>query len=361
MAIDFGASLTKIVAGTSASSWMLFGMEPEVAEVNGDAIASLQKIQFDSKPKNSAWIKIKERYFAVGYLAKTKFWANRSLNQPKASKAIYKVLSAVWIVQQKLKLPPSFELDLFCLLPVDEYELILPSLVGIFRQSLASYFTPTEEIKVELTKINFFSEGTGIISQYGIDKPTVFQNQAIAVLMLGYRNASLITFMRGNNIANVTSPYGFGSVIREVLPLVESKTENRYAEIIFKAGFEVKEQILSRLSLYNQEQETSVLKSKVKMAIANYELALENWFSEVLTPDVELVLACGGTVDFFGKELERILSSYKIIFHGNISLPHNIAVNKDANRFLDVWGIWLHLNNVAFPKPKRGRRKKMNL
>ena len=157
LALDFGGSSTKGMYSTSIQNQTAsLVMEPEVVKISLDSVAS--QILGVTEPENAAWVNYMGETFAVGYLAKNKYYANQGLKELKYERAIAKTLAFIWAVSQKLQLGQKFRLALICLLPPGEFE-NRDSFYKNLQAILAGFITPTGKIQVKLTEFKCLPEG----------------------------------------------------------------------------------------------------------------------------------------------------------------------------------------------------------
>jgi len=124
--LDFGGSATKgVYAGADLRNEKILCMEPEVISLTLPAVTHYEQSKLGSAlPVDSAWVKIDEACYAVGYLARSQFNANPGLSSLKYERALPKTLAAVWVAAQELKLKNKFSVAIAVLLPPGEYESI---------------------------------------------------------------------------------------------------------------------------------------------------------------------------------------------------------------------------------------------
>jgi hypothetical protein len=121
LALDFGGSSTKGIYCTLKQNIPTsLVMEPEVVKISLDSVTS--ETLGTTEPENAAWVNYMGETFAVGYLAKRKYYANEGLKELKYERAVAKTLASIWATSQKLQLGTKFRLALVCLLPPGEFE-----------------------------------------------------------------------------------------------------------------------------------------------------------------------------------------------------------------------------------------------
>ena len=184
LALDFGGSATKGVYCTQKNQTASLVMEPEVVKISLDSVAS--SVLGATEPENAAWVNYMGETFAVGYLAKSKYYANQGLKELKYERAIAKTLAFIWAISEKLQLGKKFRLALICLLPPGEFE-NRDSFHKNLEAILAGFITPTGKIQVKLTEFNCLPEGAGIYLAYQKKLGQAIKTKIIALVMVGYR------------------------------------------------------------------------------------------------------------------------------------------------------------------------------
>jgi len=126
MVLDFGGSATKgVYAGADLQNEKILCMEPEVISLTLSGVNHYESSKLGSAlPADSAWVKVDEACYAVGYLARSRFNGNPGLASLKYERAFPKILAAVWVAAQELKLKNKFSAAIAVLLPPGEYESI---------------------------------------------------------------------------------------------------------------------------------------------------------------------------------------------------------------------------------------------
>ena len=128
--------------------------------------------------------------------ARSIYSATPRLKPRKYELALYKTLAAVWAIKQKFKLSDSFDISLALLLPPGEFEdsaLLKPML----KEALTEFDTPTKKKTANLIGYECFPESGGIYAMYCKNTGEAIRRKVIALVMLGYRNASVIISRRG--------------------------------------------------------------------------------------------------------------------------------------------------------------------
>ncbi len=122
LTLDFGGSGLKGIVQTPDGTPQALYMEPEVCPANLSSLREKTEGNLGSAyPENIAWVGALGEYRAVGYLAASRYNANAGLSRKKYESAFYKILAAIWVAKEKLKLPDGGSVSLALLLPPGEF------------------------------------------------------------------------------------------------------------------------------------------------------------------------------------------------------------------------------------------------
>jgi hypothetical protein len=324
LTLDFGGSGTKAIAQIQGGKPTAIWMEASVIEASKISLAFQTRNLSNAYPENMAWVGIGEDYRAVGYLARSTYSATPGLKPRKYELALYKTLALVWAIKQKFKLAESFDISLALLLPPGEFEdsaLLKPML----RDALAEFNTPTGKLKANLVGYECFPEGGGIYAMYCKNTGEAIRRKVIALVMLGYRNASVMISRRGILNRGKTVNLGMAKMVDLVIERTSGLAAEELAEAIAFSGNEPKPQHFHHLCNDNNHLNAQIEKiiSAVHSSRAEYARALMNWLKEVLPPKNELdeVIICGGTADYLREELDTVFPITPVIWHGGVEIP----------------------------------------
>lgn len=344
LAIDFGGSGTKGIASIWGGEVQVINMEPEVAEVRLESLSDSVKLG-STDPENVAWVGVGDEYRAVGFLAATKYRATRKLVPKKYIDAVYKVLAAVWVMQQRLGLGKTFKVAIAMLLPPGEMQdtsLLLPML----KSALGNFQTPTGNLQVNLVDAACYPEGAGVYMMYSKAQLDLVKQKTIALLMVGYRNASVLVSRRGAVEQGKTSALGMAAMIEKVTERTSGYSSELLLKAVVAAGLEPKPNHFWRLvdrttSSTGQQVEIERLIQAITLARTEYLMALRAWLGEVLPSRSELdeLVICGGTADYLKGELELVFPVIPTIWHGEIKFPPQLISSGLGNRLIDVYAL----------------------
>jgi hypothetical protein len=353
--LDYGGSATKGVYADASLNERLLVMEPEVISLPLSAITNYEQTKLGSPhPSDAAWVSVEENScYVVGYLAQSRFNGNPGLSSLKYERAFPKTLAAVWVAAQELKLGNKFNAAIAILLPAGEYE-SGNQLHELIADGLKDFQTPTGRMSVTLTHWNCKPEGGGVYMlhrhQLGGDAA---RRQTIAVVMMGYRNASLLLFERGQVSKRITSSLGFIKLVE----LVEGRIAGlpstaRLARAIAKAGERIEVRHLKALALSSvpevRAKEAQKIADAVAACRAEYSSVFCSWLREVLPQQITLdeVVLCGGTAEYLRPELENHFAHTEISWNGGIELPASLIDEELGSRLCDAYGMYIYFKGV---------------
>jgi len=348
--LDFGGSATKGVyaAGGSLNEKLLY-MEPEVISLPQSAINSYEQTKLGkAEPADSAWVSVDEdTCYVVGYLAQSRFNGNPGLSSLKYERAFPKTLAAVWVAAQALKLKNKFSAALAILMPASEYE-SGKQLQELLVDGLKDFQTPTGKMSVDLTRFDCKPEGGGIYMIHRHQLGDAAKQKTVAVVMVGYRNASVLVSERGQVSKRVTSNLGFIRLVE----LVEARilglpSTAQLARAIALAGDQVKACHLLPLAMSSvpeaRTDEVRQIVDAINISRIEYASALCSWLREVLPRQVNLseVILCGGTAEYMRLELENHFAYAEINWNAGIDLPSELKDASLGSRLCDAYGLYI--------------------
>lgn len=342
LTMDFGGSGTKGIVQIRGGKPTAIWMEPSVIEAPYSSLAFQTRNLGNAYPENTAWVGIGDDYRAVGYLARSIYSATPRLKPRKYELALFKTLAVVWAIKQKFKLSDSFDISLVLLLPPGEFEdsaLLKPML----KEALAEFDTPTKKINANLIGYECFPESGGIYAMYCKNTGEAIRRKVIALVMLGYRNASVIISRRGILNRGKTGKLGMIKMVDLVIEGTSGLEAEELLEAIVTAGNDPKPQHFCHLCSSDNLRDAQVEKilSVVNSSRAEYAIALMSWLTEVLPSKNELdeVIICGGTADYLREELDTVFPTTPIVWHGGVEIPPNLNEQWLGNRLADVWAL----------------------
>ena len=391
LAVDLGGSGTKIVGGIQGEEGVKVSlMMPHCCEVK-DTNELLFNLDFD---EHDTWVKINGIGYAVGNLAATKYNATNKLKPAKFTTAVPKICAAIAVFAQLFKLPAKFNLSITYVLPPAEWE--QKTIVSAdLRAALKNLETPKGKIKAQLgLGLDFPQpEGKGILLGQQIDLKTI--QGAVTVIMLGYRNASVLSSASGGMERPNTCDLGFSDLLKSIA----SKTGYKHDDIIVPVFNQKKYQqniadytnyctdIRSRSRNYNSlgyaddrdtlahyEQQITDNKEALSSALnpllrcngtdrrteldhlikcidsanTEYWTKLTDWLDETMPNHSSYICLSGGTANYFRDELESyaktkmIYHEDRLRWHTKMEMPKELNVSDD--RYNDIYVLWTVLN-----------------
>jgi hypothetical protein len=340
-----GSGLKAIYAGESGRMGSLF-MEPEVIGIPKAAIANLSQNNLgDCEPIDAAWVGFSGKYAAVGYLAASRFYANAGLGELKYERGLYKVLAIVWVLAQKLQLGKSFSLDLAVMLPASEYE-SRKKFEEILRQFLPNYESPTGMMSLKLERFSCYPEGAGVFLLHSKRVGTEIKQRKSAIAMIGYRNASVLVSYRGVLNSGKTSDLGMVRMVETVMSRTSGLSESDLCRAIVACGYDINPTPLYKLTrsttVSDRNSEVAGLTVAIKEARMLYVATLMSWLNNVIPRDADEIVFCGGTVDYFKKELNSRYPATPCIWHAGVVVPEAVDTHKLGSRLTDAYGMFLY-------------------
>jgi hypothetical protein len=361
IALDYGGSLTKMI-GSTGSYFCGQMMEATVISVDSHSLISSQNSQLGiTHPVNRAWIGIEQKYYAVGYLARSRYLASTRLNQLKSEQAIYKTLAGIWVFQQQWQLPRELKVAIVCVLPPGEWrdsKLFETEL----RKAAECFETPTGVVKAEISHFHCFPEGAGILMNHRRQKGSVaISHLNTAIVMLGYRNASVLLSKRGIVSDYQTSELGMIKMLKGIISRTSGYQEEQLVGAIALAGTVINEKplqkLLRRSTASAQAEEMSNLRQSIEIARKDYVTALCHWLNEQISPEIDEIVFCGGTADYLYHFLSQEYQLQEVFWHAGVEIPSELISLKMGNRMADIWCLFSYLCEQLEIRLKRKKSK----
>jgi hypothetical protein len=350
VSLDFGGSGLKAIAANEQGKSLVIYMEPEVIEASAESLKEKTKSLAHAYPENLAWVGVGEDYRAVGYLAASRYYANAGLSKKKYTLALYRTLAALWAIAYKFDLPLSLTVRLGVLLPPGEFEdsaLLLDELL----KALKEFDTPTGKMSVKLLDFVCYPEGAGVYLMHCRQAGEAIKRSVSAVIMVGYRNASILISRRGAIDNGRTIDLGMARLVE----LVQQKTSALKTAPLLKAIAASGEQpqvkhFLGLTEVGGSPQARRTEAEKIVEAVINaraeYLRALGSWLAEVLPlQELDEVVFCGGTTDYLKTQLDSYFPATPVKWHGGFEMPSDWGQQGLGNRLADVYGLSLALQD----------------
>lgn len=332
LVVDAGGSQTKIIYQTpEADTPEFFLMPPEVEPISQTQFDRYQeRIGWlgSPSPQQQAWFTIDEQLWVIGAFA-SEFDPQDRLHEKKYENALYKVLAAVGIVVQKLKMERrKVSLHLSILLPWQEFN-DRGTFEAQLRVLLDGFVFRDQALKVKLKSFLCRPEGGGLAAtrmrQKGLDW---FQGQRLVVLLFGHRNTSALYFEYGQFKSGDSPLYGFSQMIDLIVARYSVLDKQVLLLALVKAMQIAREEHNSKARMYEsaswgrnqyspirypswrmsralgelvsvrdetlREAELDKLAEAVESALDEYWEKLATWLLRVVPDDLDEVIVSGG-------------------------------------------------------------------
>lgn len=324
-------------------------MESQVGPVSRDTANAYTLPNLNStSPENIAWVAINNDCRAVGYLAASQFNAHIGLNGLKYSSALYKALAALWAISRKLDLGHQFSIAIAVFLPPGEFN-DSKQFFELLSRAAASFETPTGRFSVKLDKTQALQEGGGISIVHNSKLGAAFKTRVTAFAMVGFRNASLVVAARGAVGKGKTSDLGMVRMVELVIERTSNYDMARLAEAIAISGERYNRPYFYRIARNRdeaaREREVDELIAAIKQSRSDYVRMLTHWLDEVLPPNTDEIVFCGGTAEYLKSELRSHYSRYAQSWHAGISVPPELDPNGLGYRLADAYGLFTYFKS----------------
>jgi len=339
---DLGASLTKAIAQIYPDRVpQTLAMSPEVADIEKESIAKLNVDTFIEAP----WISIKNEHYILGSLAKTKFAATSAINYLKGEYALPKIAGILWLACHKLEIQKA-NIWLYLLLPPGELGDGASLGVKLEESLKEGISTPTGNLKLKLRHFQPATEGSGVISHHRRFLGNKFDQKNIAVLMIGYRNASFTLFQHGSKSKSETTDLGMNWIVEEFIDITNvglSRTDLQVTKALTQAyeGYLGSLRNLSRKTKLNEiEADFKLFQDCSATARKEYCRVVIRWIRNIKNVGtIDEIIICGGTATIIREELNNHFKEGRIsvVWDGGVEIPSPLDTQKLGGRLADVW------------------------
>jgi hypothetical protein len=348
VSLDFGGSGSKIIYESIDGGVASLFMEPELAAITQLSIANTQNKLGATDPENACWIQCKAGYFAVGYLARSRYRGNAGLHELKYERAVYKTLGAIWAIKERLKLSASLQVALAILLPPGEYE-NASRFEQLVRSALLDYQTPTGRMNVELACFRCFPEGAGIYLRYFNACGDALKQKVSCFAMIGYRNSSVLIQDRGAVEGGISSDLGFVRMVEKVVAHSSGQSVERLTPAIVASGVNIEPAPLLKLARSTTKEgrvsEVQSMVTAIKTARYEYAASLIGWLDSVIPTDADELVFCGGTAEYIKNELRDRYLGKTVSWNAGMGIPAELDTWGLGDRLCDVYGVFLCLSD----------------
>jgi ribosomal protein L29 len=371
LAADFGASLGRAIYSTHSGACKpeLMLLDPQVVVVPAKSIENYEKYKIgQANPEDSAWVKFGETHFAVGFLAKKNFHAVHCLETLKVDSAIPQTLALVGSIAQKNELSTQFSLSLGILLPWNEFpdREKFQSQISI---ALSDYTFRGQQFSVRLESFTALPEGGGIFARGRVsEKPEQKlrnpKELTLAVIMLGYRNSSILAIEKGELTRGATGDFGFARMVQKIQTFTSGQNADVLVPVICQARAKLGKRVLGTLTRSHRtelrQKEIEELAEAIADARSEYVALLQNWLIQHLPSQTKIdeFIISGGTARYLKRELTDLLKGFGSSLNWCDSLEGRIVntfgdtVSNHAleSRLADVYGLFYKLHNRPLPR-----------
>ncbi|MBD6621246.1 hypothetical protein FNW02_37545 [Komarekiella sp. 'clone 1'] len=282
-------------------------------------------------------------------MAKSIFAGTSAIRDLKYRYALPKLAALIWLACCHFKLQQA-DIFLHLLLPSGESkdgDRLGKQLSAALKQGIT---TPTGRLKLRQRNFYVSNEGSGILSYRCHTLGDAHCHQSIAMLMLGYRNASFTLIERGNQSKAESTDLGMNWLVERFVNHTAvglSKDDSRLtsALVLAAAGEFDALRSLSRKTKSNEvESDLTNFQASLDLVRREYCRALLRWIRNIAVFDE--VLICGGTGEFVHKELTEYFTQEQIpvVWNGGVKIPATLDTKNLGNRLADVWVS--HLNHI---------------
>ncbi|MBA3920219.1 MAG: ParM/StbA family protein [Nostocaceae cyanobacterium] len=352
LAVDFSASMTKCFFTQEVFQPELILMEPEVVGVSLQSLEAYEQSKIgDTSPENAAWVEHKGKHYAVGYLARHKFSADLQLKKRKFESAIPKVLAMVGAISSKYELSNETKIQLAVLLPWGEYQDRL-LFKKVITEALSNYKFRGQAKSFILDSFLCMPEGGGVLIK-GREPGASLQGLKIVVVIVGYRDVSLLFMDRGELSTGMTRSLGYYQMLDAIKARTSGLNEHALVKAVCKAGKNINPKALMELVNTVDEDyranEISQIRTAIAEARVEYWSKLEPWLKLEVGRDVDEVLLTGGTALFLRPELNNLFSYTNVNWCENLerqiisNFQPIVAAKSLSMRLTDIYGLFFYL------------------
>ncbi|MBW4513127.1 MAG: hypothetical protein KME64_42605 [Scytonematopsis contorta HA4267-MV1] len=347
--VDLGASKTKVIFQEyPLGEPQVICIDSTVADVGLDSLTGLDT---SGLPEDNCWVSLpNEGSYALGYLAAKKFHGSPMLRSLKFDLALPKIAGVLWVVSQKLtKKTKLLKVRLCVLLPPSEGG-DSKALGEKLKTLLEEFTTPTGVLRVKLVDFKAMREGFGIACHHrsvlGDDE---FQKRNIAIVMIGYRNLSVLEFVRGKLTEGASCDLGMSWLVNSFVQAVGaglSVDDPKVLQALVGAGSDCNSAVLAKLSRKRKGEDLTADGEKFsKIAMterSNYVNAVIRWLSQNINDGLDSVIFCGGTAQYISDELCEYYDNLHIPveWDGGIVVPDVLDKLGMGERLADALGLY---------------------
>jgi ribosomal protein L29 len=184
--------------------------------------------------------------------------------------------------------------------------------------ALSDYTFRGQKFSVQLESFAALPEGGGIFARGRVpEKPgQKLRNPkelTVAVIMLGYRNSSILVIEKGELTKGATGDFGFARMVQKIQTFTSGQKAEVLVPAICQARAKLGRRVLETLARSQRtelrQQEVKELAEAIADARAEYVALLQNWLLQHLPSQTRIdeFIISGGTARYLNKELTELL------------------------------------------------------
>ncbi len=320
VSLDTGVSLSK-------AFWMrwpsgrveLMLMDPELLEIR-----SADLLDFGlagGTPQANAIVTLKQGgCLAFGEKARS-MRGKPPADLSKYEPAAYKALAVIGSIAQLLSLPESFNLALSAVLPYTEYQ-DRERFEELLKEHLTDFTFQQHHYCVSLKMLDVKPEGAGVGLMRREDDKFAFGSSNITIVMVGQRDASLLSFKQGAPQLGIGTRLGFQQFLQEVKIRaalnLEPANEALLPELVFRSQAEPRSvERIARMVVSSREvpSKATQINEAIAASQAKYWSDLSDWLQRSLGQslyELDEVIISGGAAVYFRSELEAFFAQEQV-------------------------------------------------
>ena len=371
-AIDFASTCSRALCSMSAIELdpELILISPQVIEVPQKSIENYEKYKIsEAKAENSAWVALQGKYFAIGFLAKNNFYTSHSIKALKVDSAILQALAIVGSFAQRKKLT-SFSFSLGIVLPWNELQ-DKEKFEANLAEALSSFIFRGQLLSINLESFMALPEGGGIFSRGRIPPKGEFmlkdmKEHNIVVIMLGYRNSSILIVEKGE-LKGVTGDFGLARMIEKIQAQTSGQTPEMLLPVVCQARGKLGKGVLGTLARSTRKElreiEIEEISEAINYARSEYVVLLATWLLQNLPHGMQIdeLMISGGTSLYLKAELIQLFKTFAVQINWCETLEERLnqafgkAISHSAleSRLADVYGLFYKMTGRPLPILKK--------
>ena len=369
VALDFGSSLNRgvYVGEGKHEAPKLIAFPPYSLKVKESTINSIKERALgvtSNRPETAAWLRVNNEWYVVGELAKNERCAELCLEARKFIAAEPITLATVGAIAKRHLFANEFSIKLGILLPWSEYQ-DRAKYEQYITDSLSCFEFQGTEYRVTVDDFKCLPEGSGLFAKGRQQKQGRLVNVGeitILVVVVGYRNISLLFLEKGNLSRGYTADYGMSWMVERVKQRTSGYKDEQLIQAIAKAGPNINQKALDplvdALPPRMRADELQCLTAAFTASRTEYVNVLAEWMQPKINVPINEVVASGGTFHSFKSELMPLLReltkctpSYGQGLEQRIIQQFGNGIRREAlhSRLADVYGFFYLLKGGRLP------------